>query len=204
MNDILNLAPQRLSFRACGYACLCIALLVCPWWLFSSQRAFVLTFLSGYASVTGAIAGVLLTDFWVLRKGVLELEQLYRPSRCWEKHRARASSSDTYEDGATWLSSLGADFNWRALVAVAAACAPCVPGFIGTLPGCEAGPVATVIYSMSWFVSLALAALLYWLFNTVAPRTVHEQLLSTSNSIGEQEAHEPSTEIAEPGIVHRC
>ncbi|KAL1511291.1 hypothetical protein AB1Y20_006096 [Prymnesium parvum] len=99
MNDILNLAPTVLQFRACGYACLCIAVLVCPWWLFSSQRSFVLTFLNGYAIVTGAIAGVLLSDFWVLKRGALDVKALYEPSRCFRRNAIRSNGADdTHSD----------------------------------------------------------------------------------------------------------
>ena len=184
MNDILNVAPHRFSLRACGYACLCIAVLVCPWWLFSSQRTFVLTFLGGYASVTGAIAGVLLTDFWVLRGGVLEIQTLYRPSQCWEHHLAPGARACSSAAAPTLLEAIGADFNWRAIFAVVAACGPCMPGFVATLRGADAqaGPVSTAIYSMSWFVSLSLAAVFYWALSRSVPRVMGDQRLLATQS----------------------
>ena len=173
MNDLLNLAPDRLSFRACGYACLVIAVLMCPWWLFSDQHTYVLTFLGGYASVTGAIAGVLLTDFWVLRQGTLDLGTLYRPSVCWEHYVGRANVGTRCDraDEIGLLECIAADVNWRALLAVGLGLAPCMPGFSATLhEGADAGPFFGGIYCASWFVSLGVASAFYLLLSTVLPR----------------------------------
>ena len=37
MNDLLNLAPSKFNFKYCGYACMAMAVAICPWWTFSSQ-----------------------------------------------------------------------------------------------------------------------------------------------------------------------
>lgn len=167
-NDLLNLAPDRLSFRGCGFACLALSVLACPWWLFESQQTFVLRFLGGYTSVTGAIAGVLLTDFWVVRRGVLHCSALYAPSlflRSPAGSRGRATSR---------LDALGSDVNWRALAAVVVACLPVAPGFAASLSNGrrdgDAGTVAMAAYSLSWFVTLTLSSATYWCLTTLFPR----------------------------------
>lgn len=105
INDLMNLAPKTFTYRGCGYVVLILSLLVCPWWTFSGKVSFVLNFLTGYAMITGAIAGVFLADYWILKKGCLDLNELY--------------------------SSTGV--NWKALLSVFLGAAPCMPGFINAL-----------------------------------------------------------------------
>eukprot|EP00929_Paragymnodinium_shiwhaense_P073405 TRINITY_DN3738_c6_g1_i2.p1 TRINITY_DN3738_c6_g1~~TRINITY_DN3738_c6_g1_i2.p1 ORF type:complete len:603 (+),score=111.05 TRINITY_DN3738_c6_g1_i2:118-1809(+) len=150
INDLMNLAPKTkmLSFRACGMACLFLGFLVCPWWVFSDESGFVLTYLNGYAVITGAIAGVLICDFWIVRRGELDLKKLYR---------AQSGCCSNRVSGT----------NWRAVVAVAAAVMPCLPGFIQSLPGVDLdiGYFLSFIYSASWFFAFFIAGLLYKLFS---------------------------------------
>jgi len=142
INDIMNLAPKRFTYRGCGFFVLLLSFAVCPWWTFSGEVSFVLSFLDGYAMVTGAIAGVLLCDYWILNSRFLDLEELY--------------------------SSTG--IKWRPLLAVAVGIAPCFPGFLDTtLAAHSAGHVSLVkpfwahLYSGgSFLVSLVLSALAYF------------------------------------------
>lgn len=160
MNDMLNVAPRALRhhFKTCGYACLGLALVACPWRIFSSQQRFVLSFLNGYALVTGAVAGVLLTDFWLIRGARLDVAELYRaPPR-----QLQLSCGRCCRDTPT--------ANWRAFVAVGVGVAPCVPGFVASLPGgsIEQLPRAlALVYSASWFVSLGVSSAVFWLLSAV-------------------------------------
>ena len=105
INDLMNVAPERLTYRGCGFVVLILSIAVCPWWTFSGKVSFVLNFLSGYAMLTGAIAGVFIADYWILRQRCLDLQELYSPT----------------------------GVNWRAILAVFLGAAPCVPGFINAL-----------------------------------------------------------------------
>jgi NCS1 family nucleobase:cation symporter-1 len=94
----------------------------------------------------GAIAGILICDYWVLRRQRLDLAALFDPKGRY---------------------SYGSGFNWRALVALFAAIAPVVPGFLraATTPG---GQVAQpnffdTLYTYSWFVTFALGFVFYYL-----------------------------------------
>jgi len=142
INDLMNLAPRSFSFRVCGYVTLALSAAVCPWWLFSSENRFVLTFLNGYGMVTGALAGVLLSDYWILRRQHLDMDELYSGS---------------------------ANVNWRALLATLLGIAPGMPGFLSTL---TAKPFTTPFWEQlyhggSWIIALAISGcahvLLHWL-----------------------------------------
>ena len=143
INDLMNLAPERLTYRGCGFTVLFLSLLVCPWWTFSGRVSFVLNFLSGYAMLTGAIAGVFIADYWILRQRCLEVQELYSPT----------------------------GVNWRAMLAVLGGVAPCVPGFINALAVHGAaqpnivGPFWAHLYSGgSCLFSLVVSGALYLVF----------------------------------------
>jgi cytosine/uracil/thiamine/allantoin permease len=48
-----------------------------PWRTFSSASSFLSSFLVGYSSITGAILGVMICDYFVIRRGELDVPQLY-------------------------------------------------------------------------------------------------------------------------------
>lgn len=163
INDIMNLAPKTFTFQGCGYFCLLLAALVCPWWLFSDQNAFIMTYLNGYGVITGAIAGVLLCDFWLVKRRVLDVEKLYQPQAGCRADRVSG-------------------INWRAMCAVAVAVLPCVPGFIDTLPNMnlELGFFLSAIYSASWFFTVFVAGFLYFLLSCRVTAVVPVQGASTN------------------------
>ena len=146
INDIMNLAPERFTFRACGYVVLLLSFAVCPWWTFSGSTSFVVDFLSGYAMITGAITGVFLADYWILKQRELDLEELYAHT----------------------------GVNRKALSAVFLGAAPCMPGFLNALvhrEGNEAlvSPFWAHLYSGgSFFCSLTVAGAFYLLFSFAA------------------------------------
>ena len=39
-----------------------------PWKLYSDAAAYIFTWLLGYSSLMGAIGGILIADYWVLRR----------------------------------------------------------------------------------------------------------------------------------------
>ena len=70
-----------------------------PWKLLADPKGYIFTWLLGYSGGLGSIAGVLIADYWIVRKKPLELEDLYLP------------------DGAY------SGWNWNAVVATLAGCA---------------------------------------------------------------------------------
>jgi len=115
-----------------------------PWKLMGDLGAYIFTWLIGYSGLMGAIAGILICDYWLLRRQRLSLRELFNPNGIYR-----------YSSG----------INWRAMVALFVAIAPCVPGFIraATTPG---GQVADpnfldILYTYAWFITFALGFLLY-------------------------------------------
>jgi NCS1 family nucleobase:cation symporter-1 len=76
-NDIANLLPAHVSFRAGAYLSISIAACLMPWRILASPGGYVQSFVLAYSPFTGAILGVMLADFFLLRKQRLAVTTLY-------------------------------------------------------------------------------------------------------------------------------
>jgi len=139
-NDFSNLWPRRISFRTGGLITGVIGIVIQPWRLIKDPSGYIFKWLVAYSSLLGAVGGVLIADYFLMRKTRLDLKGLY--------HR----------DGPYWYSG---GFNPRALVALAAGIAPCVPGFLGTIGVVKVAQMWTDMYSYAWFLSFAISFLAY-------------------------------------------
>ena len=145
-NALVNLAPSRISFRFGSLVTAFIGVAIFPWKLIESSEGYIFTWLIGYSALLGPIGGILLVDYFVLRRTELDLEGLF-------SHRGPYE----YRKG----------YNWIAVVALAAGVAPSVPGFLEAAGFLGEVPVVfSSIYTYAWFVGFALAGGLYWLLST--------------------------------------
>jgi nucleobase:cation symporter-1, NCS1 family len=144
-NDFSNLNPKLISYVGGGLITAVIGVLMMPWKLLASMGDYIFTWLIGYSGLMGGIAGILICDYWVLRRQRLDLAALFDP-------RGRYA----YSGG----------FNWRALAALALAVAPVVPGFLraaATPGGQVAEPgLLDAIYTYAWFVTFAIGFIVYY------------------------------------------
>ncbi len=67
-NDFSSLAPRRISYVAGGLITAAIGIAMMPWRLYADAAAYIFTWLIGYSSLMGAIGGILIADYWVLRR----------------------------------------------------------------------------------------------------------------------------------------
>jgi NCS1 family nucleobase:cation symporter-1 len=77
-NDFSNLAPNRISFRTGGLVTGLLATLMMPWKLLENSDRYINGWLLGYSGGLGSIAGVLVCDYWVIRRTRLSLADLYQ------------------------------------------------------------------------------------------------------------------------------
>jgi NCS1 family nucleobase:cation symporter-1 len=143
-NDFSNLSPKRISYVRGGLITAVIGILMMPWKLYSDAAAYIFTWLLGYSSLMGALGGILIADYWVVRRQRLLVGDLYREQGAY-----------TYRNG----------YNWRAIAALVLAVLPVVPGFLraATTPGGRV-PNPTFfdeLYSYAWFVTFALSFVIY-------------------------------------------
>lgn len=144
-NDFSNLNPRRISYVTGGLITAVIGILMMPWQLMSSMGAYIFTWLIGYSGLMGAIGGILICDYWLIRRQKLNLAELFN-----------ARGIYSYSNG----------FNLRAVVALILAIAPVVPGFLraASTPG---GQVANpgmfdTLYIYAWFVTFTIGFVLYF------------------------------------------
>ena len=143
-NDFSSLAPRRISYVTGGLITAAIGILMMPWKLYADAAAYIFTWLIGYSSLMGAIGGILIADYWVLRKRQLVTADLFS-----------LDGRYSYENGV----------NRRAMVALVVAILPVVPGFLraAVTPG---GQVADptffdTLYTYAWFVTFGLGFALH-------------------------------------------
>lgn len=143
-NDFSNLNPKRISYVAGGLITAFIGILMMPWELMSSMGAYIFTWLIGYSGLMGAIGGIMIADYWILRKQNLNLADLFKT------------------DG---VYSYSGGFNWRAIVALFIAILPVIPGFLraaSTAGGKPENPnFFDMLYTYAWFVTFAIGFVLY-------------------------------------------
>jgi NCS1 family nucleobase:cation symporter-1 len=152
-NDFSNLAPRKISFRAGGMITAFIGILIMPWKLVADPSGYIFTWLIGYGALLGPIAGIMIADYYVLRKKHLDVTQLYQSNGIY-----------SYTGG----------FSLAALAAFLLAVLPNLPGFLvqtGAIPG--AHPFLTSIYQQAWFVGFGLAFALYLFFRKISSTPVH-------------------------------
>jgi NCS1 family nucleobase:cation symporter-1 len=77
-NDFANAFPKFISFRLGGLITGIIGILMQPWKLLADPSGYIFGWLVGYSGGLGSIAGVLIADYWVIRRKELVLGDLYR------------------------------------------------------------------------------------------------------------------------------
>lgn len=74
--DMAALFPRYLNIRRGGYICAAVGLVMCPWNLLSSSNQFT-TYLSAYSVFLSSIAGVVISDYYLVKHGYLQVKDLY-------------------------------------------------------------------------------------------------------------------------------
>ena len=145
-NDFSNLNPKRISYVIGGLITAVIGVLMMPWQLMSSMSAYIFTWLIGYSGLMGAIGGIMICDYWILRRQKIDLASLYRVNGMY-----------SYSNG----------FNWRAVVALVVAIAPVVYGFLraAATPGGQVpNPIIfDTLYKYAWFITFGVAFVVYFI-----------------------------------------
>ncbi len=78
-NDFANAMPRWISFKTGGLVTGLIGIAMQPWRLLADPKGYIFAWLVGYSGGLGSIAGVLIADYWILRRRSLNLADLYRP-----------------------------------------------------------------------------------------------------------------------------
>jgi nucleobase:cation symporter-1, NCS1 family len=133
-NDFSNLSPRLISFRTGGLITCVVGVAVFqPWKLLANYSNYIFGWLVGYSGFLGPIAGVMICDYFVVRKKILLVEDLYQRRGFYE---------------------FSSGINWRAVGALAAGAGL---AFIGLIV-----PSLRVLYDYAWFVGFGASFIVYW------------------------------------------
>lgn len=131
-NDFSNLNPRLISFRTGGMITGVVGILLMPWKLLTDFSSYIFGWLVGYSALLGPIAGVMIADYFLVRRSLLKVDDLYRRGGVYE-----------YRSG----------FNPSAIVALAAGIALALLGLIV--------PPLRWLYNYAWFVGFGVSGAVY-------------------------------------------
>ncbi|WP_035352426.1 NCS1 family nucleobase:cation symporter-1 [Edaphobacter aggregans] len=142
-NDFANLAPRYISFRTGGLITGFLGFAMMPWKLMSTFGSYIFGWLIGYSGLLGPVAGIMIADYFMLRRTRLDTDSLYRPDGVYK-----------YSSG----------INFRAIVAL-------IVGVFVALVGL-AVPSVRFLYDYAWFVGFFIAGAVYLALMKVAAPVV--------------------------------
>ncbi|MVT07990.1 NCS1 family nucleobase:cation symporter-1 [Chitinophaga tropicalis] len=146
-NDFANLSPSRINFRTGGYITGVIGILIFPWKLVADPSGYIFTWLVGYSSLLGPVGGIMIADYYLVRKQQLDVDELYKPQGIY-----------SFTNG----------FNRHALIALLLGIIPNIPGFLTTTKLIAADAVPQWIshlYSYAWFVGFFISGASYFIIS---------------------------------------
>jgi NCS1 family nucleobase:cation symporter-1 len=141
--DFSSIWPRRISYRIGGYITVALGALIAPWKLLATTQGYIFVWLTGYGALLGPIAGIMIADYWIIRRTRLDVPALY-----------------ANEGAYTYLRG----WNPAALAAFAVPVAVNLPGFLhsaGVAAFANLGHFWTGIYSYAWFIGIGFAFGLY-------------------------------------------
>jgi nucleobase:cation symporter-1, NCS1 family len=147
-NDFANAAPRLIDFKKGALITAVLGIAIFPWKLYNDAGAYLFTWLLGYGAMLGSVGGVMIADYFVLRKKELVVEDLYRRGGQYE-----------YAGG----------INWLAMISLAVGIGLNVPGFLGAITSLDGqadiqpGVFFTTVYEYAWFVAFFVSGGLYLL-----------------------------------------
>jgi NCS1 family nucleobase:cation symporter-1 len=137
-----NLSPKKISFKMGGYITAAIGIAIFPWKLLETAGGYLFVWLIGYSALLGPIAGILIADYFLVRKSELDADDLF-------DHQGQYKA-----------------WNWAGMIALIVGIAPNLPGFLHAAGIVESVPaIFDTLYSYAWFVGLFLAAIVYLVLN---------------------------------------
>ncbi len=150
-NDFSHLAPNKISFRGGGFITGIIGILMMPWKLIADPSGYIFTWLIAYSALLGPIGGILIADYFVIRKCKLDVPALYK-----------TDGEFRFTNG----------FSLVALLALVLGALPSLPGFLVNIKALSAESIPAALahlYNYAWFIGFAVAFVVYLIGRVLAP-----------------------------------
>ncbi|MEO8665042.1 MAG: NCS1 family nucleobase:cation symporter-1 [Ignavibacteria bacterium] len=145
-NDFANLSPGKINFKKGGYITGVIGILIFPWKLIADPTGYIFTWLIAYSSLLGPVGGILIIDYFFIRRQRLDVNELYKENGIY-----------SYENG----------FNKYAVIALLLGIIPNIPGFLTTIKVISQDAVwhwVSQLYNYAWFVGFFVSSVTYYMF----------------------------------------
>jgi len=142
-NDFAHLWPSKITFRIGGLITGIVGIVIQPWKLVADPSGYIYTWLVGYSALLGPIGGILVCDYYVVRKTRLQALELYK-----------LNGEYSYTNG----------FNAAGIIGLALGVLPSIPGFLGTVKVLDPSTVGVFLmhlYDYAWFVGFVVAFFVY-------------------------------------------
>ena len=137
-NAFSNLMPSKINFKRGGYITGIIGIVIMPWKLIADPSGYIFTWLIGYSALLGPVIGIILVDYFLIRKTELNVEDLYR-------------SNGIY-----------AGVNPMAIIALVIGVLPNIPGFLANVGLYSGSGFIVDLYNYAWFIGLGISSVVYY------------------------------------------
>ncbi len=138
-NAFSNMMPSKIDFRKGGYITGIIGIVMMPWKLIADPSGYIFTWLIGYSALLGPVIGIILVDYFLIRKTELDVTDLYR------------------------IDGRYAGVNPRAIIALIMGVVPNIPGFLANIGVYSGSGFFVDLYNYAWFIGLGIAGSVYYL-----------------------------------------
>ncbi|KAG5641572.1 hypothetical protein DXG03_004698 [Asterophora parasitica] len=147
-NDLMVMFPKYINIRRGQIICAFVGgWALCPWEILASAPGF-LSFMSGYTVFLGPFAGIMISDYWLVHRGKVDVPAMYFPHG---RYR--------YWNG----------INWRAAVALLFSVTPTLPGLIADINHKIKVGNAEHLFDVAWLYGFFSALTIYWALSTAFP-----------------------------------
>ncbi|KAE8442418.1 hypothetical protein EG329_003376 [Mollisiaceae sp. DMI_Dod_QoI] len=156
-NDLMSFAPKYINIRRGQLLAAVIGSWgFVPWKILASAAKF-LAFLGGYTIFLGPMTSILMTDYYIVRRGNVSVPDMYNFHGIYRYSPRYAS-------------------NWRAVVAFFIGCIPPLPGFVNNIVVAGNGTTGVSLggqhlFNIGYVYSFIAAGVFYWGFNRFWPHT---------------------------------
>jgi len=144
-NDFANISPSKINFKTGGYITGIIGIMIFPWKLIADPSGYIFTWLIAYSSLLGPIGGIMIADYYFIRKQQLSLNDLYMQKGIY-----------SFTNG----------FNRLAIWALILGVLPNIPGFLLNIKVIGIDTTwhwLSGLYNYAWFVGFFVSGITYLL-----------------------------------------
>ncbi|KAJ4001855.1 permease for cytosine/purines, uracil, thiamine, allantoin-domain-containing protein [Lentinula boryana] len=179
-SDVSALFPKYMNIQRGQFLCCLLGLAIAPWKILRNGTTF-LAFLAGYGYWLAPVAAILFVDYFCIQHGNIVTAELYNGK----------------------AGGLPQGWNIRAPIVTVLALVPCLPGFAWSISDTvDISLDAARLSTLSFILTYAIAALMYWASYRIWPKTpttqINQHFEFLANAVDEEEVSIELVDIEKP------